>query len=291
MNPCEHMPLASINQFELPTAKERAIWVTHYQVVNPKSVVIISPAMGMPQSLYKQFALFLTEHQYAVISYDYAGFGLSLQGKLKDSKTDTRQLGELDGKAVIEFAKSTHPNLKLQWVGHSLGGQLLGIVPNGNELSNAITVASGTGYWLYNKPKVRRSIWFVWYVIAPLSTKVLGYFPGKALGIVADLPPNVINQWRRWCLHKDYAAGVEGKDIRERYASLTTPIKCISFTDDHFLTKRNVVGLHQQFTRSHVTYIDINPAEEGLEFIGHLNWYKEKFKKKIWQEKILPELL
>lgn len=278
-------------QLTLNTSVNRNIEVMHYKVVNPKSVVIISPAMGMPQTLYEKFALFLTEYGYAVMSYDYTGFGLSLKGPLKECKTTARELGELDGKAVIEFAKQTYPQLQIQWIGHSLGGQLLGIMPNANELSNAITVASGTGYWLYNKPQVRRTIWFVWYVIAPLSTKILGYFPGKALGIVADLPPNVINQWRRWCCHKDYAAGVEGPVIRERYASLTTPIKCISFTDDHFLTKRNVEGLHSQFTNSDVTYIDITPEEIDLGFIGHLNWYKEKFKQKIWQERILPELL
>jgi len=291
MNAVVNAPNAKVHQLEIQTAENRAIWVTHYEVPNPRSVVIISPALGMPQSQYKDFALFLTGHDYSVVSYDYVGFGLSLKGKLKDCKTDTRQLGELDGKTVIEFAKSTYPNLTLQWVGHSLGGQLLGIMPNANELSNAVTVASGTGYWLYNVPKVRRSIWFIWYVIAPLSTKILGYFPGKALGVVADLPPNVIDQWRRWCLHKDYAAGVEGPEIRQRYANLKTPIKCFSFNDDHFLTKRNIESLHQQFTNSDVKYIDVCPEEVGLGFIGHLNWYKEKFKEKIWQERILPELL
>jgi len=287
----QHHACIEREQLTLKSADKRHIVAMNYKVANAKSVVIISPAMGMPQTLYEKFAFFLTGHGYAVISYDYTGFGLSLKGPLKYCKTTARELGELDGKTVIDFAKQAYPDLKLQWIGHSLGGQLLGIMPNANELSNAITVASGTGYWLYNKPQVRRTIWFVWYVIAPLSTKILGYFPGKALGIVADLPPNVIDQWRRWCCHKDYASGVEGPVIRKRYASLKTPVKCISFTDDHFLTKRNVEGLHNQFTSAEVDYIDVKPEAIGIDFVGHLNWYKEKFKHKIWQEIILAQLL
>jgi len=43
-----------------------------------------------------------------------------------------------------------------------------------------------------------------WFVFVPILTPLLGYFPGKRLRMVGDLPAGVAWQWRRWCTHRDY---------------------------------------------------------------------------------------
>jgi hypothetical protein len=41
-------------------------------------------------------------------------------------------------------------------------------------------------------------------VVAPLTLNIAGYFPGKHLRKVGDLPRGVMEQWRRWCLNREY---------------------------------------------------------------------------------------
>jgi len=268
----------------------RKIHACIFHAEQAKSVVIIACAMGVDQTKYEKFAQFLSENGHSVITFDYFGTGKSLHTHLRDCDTDVRQWGEDDCEAVIDFAKEEFSGLALQWIGHSLGGQLLGITRNTHYLTQAITMCSGTGYWKYNAPKTRRSILLMWYVISPISITLCGYYPGKKLKVVGDLPANVLWQWRRWCLVKDYAVGVEGEEIRQRFANVNFPITGISFTDDDVLSKRNIDALHEFFNPNMVTRLHINPKDIGETFIGHLGWFKDKYKQVLWQDKILKTL-
>src|SRR2546423_310752 len=78
---------------------------------------------------------------------------------------------------------------------------------------------------------LRRRAWWLWYFVAPVAMAVCGYFPGAKLRKVGDLPRGVMTQWRRWCLHPEYAIA-DGEHVRERYAAVRTPIVSLSFCDD-----------------------------------------------------------
>lgn len=268
----------------------RKIHASVFHAEQPKSVVIIACAMGVNQTKYEKFAQFLSEHGHTAITFDYFGTGKSLHTNLKDCDTDVRQWGEDDCEAVIDSVKHQFHNLPIQWIGHSLGGQLLGITRNVHHLSRAITICSGTGYWRYNSPKTRRSILLMWYLVAPISITLCGYYPGKKLKVVGDLPANVMWQWRRWCLVKDYAVGVEGPEIRERYASVNVPITSISFTDDEMLSDKNIRSLNAFFNPDKMTEVRINPKDIGEKFIGHLGWFREQYKPSLWQGELLSRL-
>jgi hypothetical protein len=65
-----------------------------------------------------------------------------------------------------------------------------------------VTVATGSGYWLQNSPQLRSYVWWLWYVAAPAAMGLFGYFPGRRLKKLGDLPLGVMRQWRAWCLHR-----------------------------------------------------------------------------------------
>lgn len=287
MSPREHI---TPQEHSVTTESGRKVQAKLFEAPHAKSVVIIAGAMGVSQRAYEKFARFLTQQGHSAITFDYFGTGLSLQTPIKECDADVRSWGEQDCEAIIEFAQQKYPEVPLQWIGHSVGGQLLGIIRNTNKLSNAITVAAGTGYWRYNAPKTRRVVWLMWYLVAPLSIALCGYFPGKKLKIVGDLPANVMWQWRRWCLNKDYASGVEGPEIRQRYADIKIPITSISFSDDDMLSPKNINALHQFFDQKYVSMVRIDPKEIGEKSIGHLGWSRDKYKISLWQREILPRL-
>ena len=252
------------------------------------TVVIIAGAMGVGQHCYEKFARFLAAEGITAITFDYYGMGGSLNTPLKDCPVRVTEWATEDCQAVIRLARELCPGQRVQWIGHSVGGQLLGMTPNVNELDNIVTIACGSGYWRENSAPTKRVAWLLWYFLAPVTVGLLGYFPGKRLNIVGDLPPNVMRQWRRWCLNREYAVGAEGPHMRERFSSVEVPITAVAFSDDEMMSRRNTESLHGFFANAPVTIDIIKPADLGARRIGHLGWFREQFRESLWQQRLLP---
>ncbi|WP_328185935.1 alpha/beta hydrolase family protein [Marinobacter sp. OP 3.4] len=254
------------------------------------SVVVVAGAMGVGQHCYEKFARFLCNEGFTAITFDYFGSGESLSTTLKDCPVRLTEWGTEDCQAVLQFAREHYPGQRLHWIGHSVGGQLLGLTPSVNDLDNIITIACGSGYWRENAAPTRRVAWLLWFFLAPVSLRLLGYFPGKRLNIVGDLPPNVMRQWRRWCLNREYAVGAEGPSVRQQYAAVRVPITTVAFTDDEMMSRRNTESLHGFFSNAPVTLRFIDPADIGEKHIGHLGWFRDRYRDSLWRAHLLPLL-
>jgi predicted alpha/beta hydrolase len=246
----------------------------------PRASVIVSAAMGVPQTFYGPFAEWLSQQGFSVITFDYRGIGLSAPPSLRGYAVTLMDWGRQDCAAVIDFVKAKQPHAPLYWVGHSLGGQLLGLIPNRAQIERAMTVGTGNGYW--------REVTFgwltlwVWYVMVPLATRIVGYFPGKRLRKIGNLPLGVIEQWRRWCLHPRYAVGVEGEAVRASFESVRMPILALSFTDDELMTASSIPSLHGLFTNAPVEHRRLSPRDFGLRRIGHFGFFRAQYQDTMW---------
>lgn len=242
--------------------------------------------MGVSQDYYQPFATWLAAQGYTVATFDYRGTGRSRSGALRGFRADIFDWARLDCAAMID-ALSEHP---LYWIGHSLGGQILPLVPNNHKVKKAITVATGSGYWRDNSPQIRTMAWWLWFVLTPPVLALCGYFPGKALRKVGDLPEGVMRQWRRWCLDPEYAVGAEGPEVRAAYAAVRTPIVSISFADDEMMSARNTESIHGFYSGAPRTMKRIAPREIGAERIGHFGFFRAAFEATLWRPHLLPEL-
>ena len=256
----------------------------------PRGAVIIAPAMGVSQEYYADFANWLTQHGYAAVTFDYRGMGHSRQGSLRGFKADIFDWAELDCSAVSDALTQRFPGAPLTWIGHSLGGQIIPFFPQHAQLKKAITVGTGSGYWLENTWTLRSYVWWLWYFVVPVALPLFDYFPGRKLKKVGDLPRGVMAQWRRWCLNRDYAVGVEGDPVRRQFASVTTPIVSLSFTDDEFMSAENTESLHSFFTGAKRTMKRLSPKDIGVKHIGHFGFFRHRFAENLWQKHLLPEL-
>lgn len=255
-----------------------------------RGVVLIVPAMGVEQRFYAAFAQWLAERGFVTVTFDYVGMGLSRQGPLRDLQVDVIGWGRHDCSAMLDAAVEAAGELPVYWIGHSLGGQILPFVRGSERIRRAFTIATGSGYWRENTRSLRNRAWLLWYLIAPLVTPLAGYFPGQRLGMVGDLPRGVIEQWRRWCLHPEYAVGAEGEAVREAYSAVRTPITAISFTDDEMMSGRNTESLHGFYRAAPQTAKRIAPHEIGVSRIGHFGFFRSQFADSLWSSHLLPEL-
>lgn len=83
-------------------------------------------------------------------------------------------------------------------LGHSIGGQFFGICKAQDKLSALVLIASQHGHFRNWDLPHRRRISFQWLMLIPTFTRVFGYFPGKRLGVMEDLPPGMVHEWVKW---------------------------------------------------------------------------------------------
>lgn len=254
-----------------------------------KGGVLIVPAMGVAQPFYADLANWLASEGYAAATFDYRGMGLSKNGRLRDLDVNIIDWATHDCAAALAALSNRAGEKPLYWIGHSLGGQIIPFVPNRGRVAKFVTIATGSGYWRENAAPLNRRAWFLWYVVAPLAVATFGYFPGKRLRIVGDLPPRVAKQWRRWCLNPQYAVGAEPGDVRALYAAVRTPIASLSFTDDEFMSARNIESLHGFYANAPRTMKRLAPHDIGVGRIGHFGFFRPEFADSLWRKHLLPE--
>lgn len=255
---------------------------------SPQAAVIVPSAMGVAQQFYTRFAQWLASQGYHVTTFDYRGIGLSAPSSLRGFPVDIFDWAE-DCAAVIDTVQAELPDVPLYWIGHSLGGQLLGLIPNRDRIDRVVTVATGSGYWLENAWRTRSMVWWLWFFVVPVALRVVGYFPGKRLRKVGNLPRGVMAQWRRWCLSREYVVGAEGERVREAYASVRMPMLSLSFTDDEMMSARGIKSLHGLYTNAPIEYRRISPPDIGARHIGHFGFFRPQFEQTLWP--LVPQWL
>lgn len=247
-----------------------------------RAVAIIAPAMGVKQDFYFPFARWLATQGLIVYTFDYRGSGRSMPTHgLKDFEARIDDWARLDAAAMIDDASWNHAGLPILWIGHSLGAQILGLVPNAGRVSGMLAIASGSGYWRLNAKPLRYYVPVLWHLAMPIATELAGYFPGKRLGMVGDLPRGVALQWRSWCLHRDYV-GSEGEAIRRRFASLAIPITALAMNDDEMMTLEGTRRLMGLYTNAAVEVRPIAPRDHQLRRIGHFGFFRDKMRDALW---------
>lgn len=247
-----------------------------------KAVVVIAPAMGVRQDYYTAFAEFLSAEGFHVVTNDYTDMGFNAPPTLRHSRV-TFADWQRDLDALIEAAAAREPDLPLLLCGHSLGGQLLGTLRQRKRVTAALTIASGTGYWGHNRPMTLRLL-YLWYVAMPLLTRLFGYFPGRRLGKVGNLPREIALTWARWCRDPQYLMGDANIRAEAGFDDVNVPILSLSFSDDDYIPKAAVEQLHGFYSHAAVERRHIQPAAVGERRIGHFGFFKLRSQHPLWQQ-------
>lgn len=250
-----------------------------------QGTVVIGAAMGVPQAYYADFARWLSHQGWQVVTFDYRGAGASTpttphQG-LRGFKANLFDWAR-DYEAVVDWAAALQPGAPLYLIGHSLGAQLPGMLRNGHKLSGLLGVAAGSGYWKQNAPQLRRRVPFMWYFLVPVATRLFGYFPGKRVGAVGDLPNGVVRQWRKWCLHPQYSAGAEGGAVRQSYEKAKFPVLSLSIQDDEMMTEAGILSLMNLYANAPRRMLRVAPQDVGVRRIGHLGAFRREHVAGMW---------
>ena len=253
-----------------------------------RPAVLLAGGLGVAQRHYAAFAAWLAERGHTVMTFDLRGMGASRQPQhrrsLRGLDADMLTWARSDFPAAVAHLVAANGGRPITVIGHSLGLHHAGMTDAHTQarIAHAIGVASGAGYWRDWAPPSRRLAPLMLHVAAPLLVPLFGYFPGKRLGMVADLPAPAMRQWSRWCRHPGFAWGAQPDVVGPSLRAAQFPVTAFSFTDDEAMTETCTQKLLAAFTSAPSRLVRVAPDEVGLQHIGHIGAFKSAGTEQLW---------
>jgi len=244
-----------------------------------KGAIIMAPATGIKRQFYANFASHLAENGYGVITFDNRGIGESLIGTIKHCDVSLQCWGEKDLPAVFEQLKQIFPDTRYHLIGHSAGGQLVGLMPNASEFSSIFNFACSSGC-LKNMPfqhKFKAHFFMNFFI--PLSNSLFGHTKSQWIGMGEPLPKNVAKQWQAWCNGSGYVKTAFGQTVHKHfYNELETPSMWVNACDDFIANNENTDDMISVFKKLPANKLTISAMDHGLDEIGHMKFFSRKSK-------------
>lgn len=248
-------------------------------------VLVIASALGVPRYFYFKFAGFLASKGYSVITFDYRGIYESRKVARSGSEMTMDEWGKFDIEAALKYALDKLNSKRLLYMGHSCGGQLLGLAPSCTEIDRIAFVACQLGYWRLWPWPLSYGVLMTWQTIS-FMVPFFDYLPTKKMGISSlNLPSGVAEQWSKWGKTKDYLFNDDLGLDTSLYRKLDKPLLSYHFSDDKlFAPEASVDALLAKYEQATVTRREIEPANIKAKSIGHFGFFKERFRETLWRE-------
>ena len=271
-----------MNIEQIKTEKGYFIIANVFEAKESRTILLISSATGVKQSYYKRFSEYVAATGITVITFDYSGIGHSLTGSIKENNNQASDWGKVDLEAMLQYVKEHYPGSKINIMGHSIGGQLIGLSKSAVDANKIILVAAQTGYWKFWTGFRRYRMWANWNVVFPALVYTFGYMPSKKLTGMENLPKQVARQWCKWCMDPNYLFGsIPEADLY--FNRITAPLTSISIDDDTFAPIQNVDWLTEQYSGAAVKRIHLIPGDFDRKSIGHFGVFQEPSRARIWE--------
>ena len=259
---------------------ELAVSVFEHQGAD--TVVVVNAATGVPRQFYKYFAAYLRDHGWTTITWDYRGIGGSAPPNLRGFDARMRDWALLDMRAVVGWLSTELRPRRIFAVGHSFGGQGLGLIETPERINAMVGVSAQSGYWGVQGGAEKYRARVAVTLVIPLLARLFGYFPWSRFAAGEDLPAGVALEWARWCRNRDYLLGDATLPL-QRYEAFDAPVLAYSIDDDDWGTPRAVDDMMRAY--ANVTRRHLVPADYGLDKLGHMGFFR-KGSEPIWDEVI-----
>jgi len=251
----------------------------HSSRVDSRRVVVINPAIAVPGRFYRHFADGLTEAGYTALTWDYRGIGASKPKRLRGFPATVRDWVFSDMAGVVDWVAAELAPRRIFFIGHSLGGQVAGLLDNASAIDGMATMSAQSGHWRLQAGEQKVVALLHTYLTLPLLSRVFGYGPWGLLGPGENLPEMAALEWAGWCRKPGYILGDTSLPL-ERYRGFTAPVLAYSFGDEKWGQPRSVDAMMRAYPNVERRHVD--PADFDLDAIGHVGYFRQVSKKLWW---------
>lgn len=199
------------------------------------------PALGVPAAKYARFAEALAARGVALSVLEWRGIGGSSLRARRGVDWGYAELLRQDIPAAIG---ALDPSLRWAIGGHSLGGQFAAMAAarSPSAFSGLVLCATGvpdartfTGY--------RRVGIRAFAAVLPALTRLVGHYPGEALGFAGREAGGVMRDWAATVRSGRYPDYVGEGAMDEALARLALPALALQFAHDWFVPEASLRGL------------------------------------------------
>ena len=259
-----------VDQCSIPALDGYRLGASVHWAAEPRGVVVVNAATGVPHRFYRHFAAYLAGQGWTTVTYDYRGIAASRQGPVRRSGARMRDWGLLDMPGAVAWSAGLDLG-PVFVVGHSVGGQLMGLTDRPDQVAAMVTVSAQSGHWRYQGGAQKAVVAAHTHLTFPVLAHVLGFVPWGRVGAGEDLPKRVALEWARWCRDRRYVMGDASLPLT-RYQQFEAPILALSVSDDDWGTARSVAVMMRAYP--HVTQREVTPEAAGLPSLGHVGFFR-----------------
>ncbi len=252
-----------------------------------RGALLIAGGVGIPRQFYKYLAAYFAESGFVVMTLDYRGVGGSRLATEEGRHMRMADWGARDIDAALTWLYMEIRAPQLYFLGHSAGGQLVGLAPASRRLKGLVLVASQLGYYGHWRGVYKAGMWALWHLLIPLLALGRDRFPARMLGVSStDVPAGVMRQWASFGRTPGYLFNpAHGLDT-SRYQNLARPLLAYYIEDDVYAPAPATDALLAQYRSAQIERRVLKPDASPDGKIGHLGFFRQKMRTSIW-----PELL
>ena len=270
-----------VQSLSIPAPENWLLGATLHENRNPNPnspVILMSSAAGVPQGYYENFCIHLVEQgAHAVLSYDYRGMSKSAGDRNRWAELRMFHWAEHDFAAAAHYLKSRYGQRPMVGMGHSFGGQALGMSGVSGLFERYCTVATMSGYW--RDLDTPYSVWIKTQLIGRPLANLLGYIP-KRMGLGDTFPGKVFLDWATWINDPHYWFQKQDVPGLENYEKVTLPFLSIGLKDDPWGTVKAIGSFMKYYKSAQMTQITLDPTDSGT--VGHLGFFRKRHQEYHW---------
>lgn len=239
--------------------------------------VVVAAATGVGRAYYGKFSDYLASRGLNVLRFDYRGIGGSRDAAKRHS-FDMRTWAEQDLVAAIAEAEQRGNGLPVLQVGHSFGGQALGLAPNNITVRALLGISAQSGHWRNWRGHYRMKMWATMHLVLPAVSAITGDLPAGMMG-KDPLPRDVVRQWAGWCRGPHYMCDGKGYPLRDGFQRWQGKVRLYHIADDHMYAPLPAVQeLGRFYCNADIEVISRTPRDWGSDTIEHFGFFRPALK-------------
>ncbi len=269
-------------KFKLTAADGCELAACVFAAANPRATVVLAPALGVPQRFYADFATALAERGIAALTFDYRGVDYAQHTR---ERVRLAHWGERDLEAALRVAQQRWPDQPHFLIGHSIGAQLIGLAPAGEQLAGFVFVAVTAPHPRQWRGAARARIWSLLNLAVPLLSLGRRRFPARRVGLGSiDVPAGVVSDWARYARNPRYLFNPRHALDTARYTRLAQPALSWEFTDDSYAPEEATSAFLRELPVLRCERRRISPRYLGVKQLGHFGFFRRDAGARLWQQ-------
>ena len=245
--------------------------------------ILLNSFMATPRQYYRAFCTHMARLGFSILTYDYRGVG----GSTFDMPPVPVRTGVVwagvDQAAAAEWLLQRFPGYTYMLVGHSYGGQMLGLAPHAGVWSAIQLVATSHGYWVKWPWPQRYRTWLRAYVQAPLLALLPRALQEK-WGGAPNMPFPLSHEMAVYLRTPWFFVDEQGKPIRPYNDLIRAPLRHTMLTDDEVVPPGSDIDVALFYPNARYIPDLRTPESYGLKSVGHFGFFRRLMPTSAWDD-------